>query len=58
MVVDALSWMFDITKQSVVSNQTMDVNIFFLQPIWLHEIFKYLIIGIFLIHYSQEQKKN
>jgi len=50
--------MFDITKQSVVSNQTTDVNIFFLQPIWLHEIFKYLIIGIFLIHYSQEQKKN
>jgi hypothetical protein len=58
VVVDALSWMFDITKQSVVSNQTTDVNIFFLQPIWLHEIFKYLIIGIFLIHYSQEQKKN
>jgi hypothetical protein len=36
----------------------MDINLFFLQPIWLHEIFKYLIIRIFLIHYSQEQKKN
>jgi hypothetical protein len=52
VVVDALSKMHDITKQSGVPNQTMDVNIFLLQPMWLEEISKHLFIGIFLIHYS------
>jgi hypothetical protein len=39
VVADALSQMPDITKQNGVPNQTMDVNIFLLQPMWLQEIF-------------------
>jgi hypothetical protein len=58
VVADALSQMLDITKQSGVPNQTMDVNIFLLQPMWLQEIFEHPHYWNFLIYYSQEQKKN
>jgi hypothetical protein len=57
-VVDALSHMSNITKQSGVLNQTIDINIFFFQLMWLHEIFEDPIIGFFNIHYNEEQKKN
>jgi uncharacterized membrane protein len=40
-VVDALSQMFDIIEQNGILNQTTNVIFFFLQPVWLHENFKY-----------------
>jgi len=34
-VVDALSRMFNLIKESGVPNQTMDITLFLLQPMWL-----------------------
>jgi hypothetical protein len=42
-MVDALSWMLNLIEENEVLNQTMDITLFFLQPMWLQEIFKYFI---------------
>ncbi len=51
-MVDALSQMPDIIEQNGIPNQTMNVTLFLLQLVWLKEIFKYLIIEKFLVHYN------
>ncbi len=57
-MVDALSHIFDFTKESGVPDQTTNVSLFLLQPMWLRNIFEYFIIGKFPIQYGQEQKKK
>jgi len=56
-VADALSQMLDFIKENGILDQTIDVALFLLESTWLHEIFKYLIIGKIYIYYTQEQKK-
>jgi len=34
-VANALSWMHDLIEESGVPDQTMDVSLFLLQPVWL-----------------------
>jgi len=51
-VADALSRMPSITKQNGIPDQTKNVTLFFLQLMWLEEIFKYLIIQKLLVHYN------
>jgi len=50
--------MSDITKQKGIPNQTTNVTLFLLQPVWLEENFKYLTIEKFLVHYNYEQMKK
>ncbi len=56
-VADALSHMLDFIKENGILDQTIDATLFLLESTWLHEIFKYLIIGKKYIYYTQEQKK-
>jgi len=50
--------MSDITKQNGIPNQTTNITLFLLQPVWLEENFKYLPIEKFLVHYNYEQMKK
>jgi len=48
-MADALSQMLDLTEESGMSDQTMDVMLFLLQLVYLHEISECLTTEKFMI---------